>query len=149
MGRKMPDNLLEEFSRFVEVNMGLNFPKEKWADLEKGLHAVCEQFGFDDEEVFARYVMSPALSKRQIEILASGLTVGETYFFREKKAFDAFAMMLKTLLPDLRDWSITILAQSGKRLIFNPLRLAGEGKNTERKGAETGGNGGIKEGCLS
>lgn len=145
MGKRIPDNLIEEFSRFVEVNMGLSFPKEKWADLEKGLHSVCGQFGFDNQEVFARHVMSLTLSKRQIEILAGGLTIGETYFFREKKALEAFehlvlselirtrrgaerrlriwsagcasgeepytiAMMLKMLLPDLKDWNITILA---------------------------------------
>ncbi len=145
MGKRMPDNLLVDFSRFVEVHMGLSFPKEKWADLEKGLRSVCEQFGCDNEETFARHVMSTALSKRQIEMLAAGLTVGETYFFREKNSFDAFehvvlseairtrrgadrnlriwsagcasgeepytiAMMLKMMLPDLKDWNIAILA---------------------------------------
>jgi len=146
MGKRVPDNLLAEFSRFVEVNMGLSFPKEKWGELEKGLHSVCGQFGGGaDEETFARHVMSTPLSKRRIEMLAGGLTVGETYFFREKNAFDAFghivlakaagmrgsadrnlriwsagcasgeepytiAMMLKMLLPDLKDWNITLLA---------------------------------------
>ncbi len=146
MGKRVPDNLPAEFSRFVEVNMGLSFPKEKWGELEKGLHSMCGQFGGGaNEEIFARHVMSTPLSKRRIEMLAGGLTVGETYFFREKNAFDAFghivlakaagmrgsadrnlriwsagcasgeepytiAMMLKMLLPDLKDWNITLLA---------------------------------------
>ena len=29
MGKRIPDNLLEEFSGFIEVNMGLSFPKEE------------------------------------------------------------------------------------------------------------------------
>ena len=106
---------------------------------------MCEQFGYDNEETFARHVMSTALSKRQTEMLAACLTVGETYFFREKNVLDAFeylvlsewirtrrgadrrlriwsagcasgeepytiAMMLKMLLPDLKDWNISLLA---------------------------------------
>ena len=145
MGKMIPDSLLEEFSGFVEVNMGLCFPKEKRADLEKGLRSACAQFGCDNEEAFARHVMSADLSKRYIEMLASALTVGETYFFREKIALDAFehvvlselistrsgaernlriwsagcssgeepytiAMMLKMLLPELKEWNVTILA---------------------------------------
>ena len=137
--------MLAEVSRFVEANMGLSFPQEKWGDLERGLHDVCVQFGYDNEEIFARDVMSPALSKRQIEMLASGLTIGETYFFREKNALEALgypvlaelirtrrggeqnlriwsagcatgeepytiAMMLTMLLPDLKEWNITLLA---------------------------------------
>jgi chemotaxis protein methyltransferase CheR len=90
MGKRMPDNLIDAFSRFVEVNMGLSFPKERRSDLEKGLHAVCEQFGYDDQEAFARHLMPFGVSKRHIEMLAVGLTIGETYFFREKNALDAF-----------------------------------------------------------
>ena len=41
---------------------------------------------------------SAALTKPQLEVLASHLTVGETYFFREKKMFDALA---GTFLPEL------------------------------------------------
>lgn len=145
MDKRLPDNLVEEFSRFVEAHMGLHFPKEKWPDLERGLQHVCREFGCDSEEAFARHAMSSNLSKRQIEMLASCLTIGETYFFREKRALDAFeeillsefvrtrrgagrrlriwsagcssgeepytiAMMLKMLIPDLKDWNISIIA---------------------------------------
>ena len=89
MGKRLADNLLARFSGFVELHMGLSFPREKWADLEKGLRAACEQFGGADEETFVRKVMSASLSRRQIEMLAAYLTVGETYFFREKKALEA------------------------------------------------------------
>jgi chemotaxis protein methyltransferase CheR len=145
VGKRISDNLLKEFSGFIEVNMGLSFPEEKWAELEKGLQSVCKQYGSDNEETFARDAMSSALSKRQIEMLAAALTVGETYFFREKNSLDAFeylvlsewirmrrdtdqrlriwsagcssgeepysiAIILKMLLPDLKDWNISILA---------------------------------------
>ena len=153
MNKRISDNLLAEFSRFVEANMGLSFPQEKRGDLERGIHLICAQSGADNEETFVRHVMSAELSKRQAGILAAGLTVGETYFFREKCAFDAFehlvlarvngirhrtdrnlriwsagcasgeepysiAMKLKMLLPDLKEWNISILATD-----INPVFL--------------------------
>ncbi len=29
--------LLEQFSKFVAERMGLNFPRERWSDLERGV----------------------------------------------------------------------------------------------------------------
>ncbi|HAJ27766.1 MAG TPA: chemotaxis protein CheR [Syntrophus sp. (in: bacteria)] len=153
MGKMITDNLLAQFSGFVESHMGLSFPQEKWPDLEKGLRAACGQFGGDQEETFIREFMAASLSRRQIEILAACLTVGETYFFREKNVLEAvkylalaeiirtrrgadqsiriwsagcaggeepytIAMMLQMLVPDLKEWNITILATD-----INPLFL--------------------------
>jgi chemotaxis protein methyltransferase CheR len=101
----MPETLLEKFSRFIEVNMGLSFPREKWGDLEKGIHSICRQFGSDDEEAFVRFVISTPLSKRQIEMFASGLTIGETYFFREKKMFDALKHIVRSDFVRIRSGS--------------------------------------------
>ena len=98
-------------------------------------------------------------SRNQIEILASYLTIGETYFFREKQTFEileeriladliktrrqnerrlriwsagcctgeepySIAMLLSKMLPDLKDWNISILATD-----INPrfLHKASEG----------------------
>jgi len=90
MGMRLANGLLAEFSGFVARSIGLSFPKERWPDLEKGLTSLCEHAGWGNEEDFARHIMSSALTKRQIEMLAGGLTVGETYFFREKNCLDAF-----------------------------------------------------------
>lgn len=153
MGKRITDNVLAQVSDFVESHMGLSFPPEKWPDLEKGLHAACDQFGGDQKETFIREFMVARLSKRQVQILAACLTVGETYFFRENKVLEAvkyhalaemirarrgtersiriwsagcaggeepytIAMMLQMLMPDLKEWNITILATD-----INPLFL--------------------------
>ena len=39
-----------------------------------------------------------ALSQRQLEVLASYLTVGETYFFREKRSLE---VLEKDIVPEL------------------------------------------------
>ncbi len=98
MRRILSESLLEQFSRFVESNMGLSFPKEKWNDLDRGVQYACKEFGCDNEETFAENMMTSPLTKRLIEILAGSLTVGETYFFREKIVFEAFEYQI---LPEL------------------------------------------------
>jgi chemotaxis protein methyltransferase CheR len=98
MRQILSESLLEPFSRFVESNIGLSFPKEKWNDLDRGIQYACKEFGYDNEETFAENMMTSPLTKRQIEILAGSLTVGETYFFREKIVFEAFEYQI---LPEL------------------------------------------------
>ena len=88
MGKRIPDNLLEELSRFIESSMGLSFQKVRRADLERGIGCAATEFGFGDAESCIRWLLSSHLSKGQIETLASYLTVGETYFFRDGKSFD-------------------------------------------------------------
>lgn len=98
MGKRIPDTMLDEFSRFVGSTMGLNFPKEKWADLERGIGSAAREFGFGDAESCIRWLMSSHLSKGRVETLASYLTVGETYFFRDGKSFD---ILKEQIIPGL------------------------------------------------
>lgn len=90
--------LLEQFSRFVAGTMGLHFPQSRWRTLEQGVAAVARNFGFADAEACIRGLMAAPLAGEQIEILASCLTVGETYFWREEKSF---ATLRETILPEL------------------------------------------------
>jgi chemotaxis protein methyltransferase CheR len=78
--------------------MGLNFPSERWADLKRGLAGAAGEFGFADVAGCAEWLLSASLTKAQIQMLASHLTVGETYFFREKQTFDVLA---ESVLPEL------------------------------------------------
>ncbi|MHB8881012.1 MAG: CheR family methyltransferase [Thermodesulfovibrionales bacterium] len=98
MGTTIPDNVLSTFSRFVESNMGLSFPKEKWSDLERGIRSAASEFSAGDAESCVKWLMSARLSKGQVETLASHLTVGETYFFRDRKCFD---ILEKHIIPGL------------------------------------------------
>ena len=43
-------------------------------------------------------LLSASLTRRQVEILACHLTVGETYFFREKKSF---GVLEERIFPEL------------------------------------------------
>ncbi|MFZ4394568.1 MAG: CheR family methyltransferase [Kiritimatiellia bacterium] len=98
MNNDISNLLLAQFSEFVAAHMGLHFPAERWPDLQRGIRNAAPEFGFADEEPCVRWLMSTALTRQQIEVLAGNLTVGETYFFREKQAFEVLA---ERVLPEL------------------------------------------------
>lgn len=94
-----PD-LLRRFREFVAEQLGLQFPDARLGDLERGLRAAVLEFGFDDEASCLLWLLSSPLTQQQVEVLAGNLTVGETYFFRERKIFDSLA---DRILPEIMD----------------------------------------------
>lgn len=141
----VPDALWRRLSEFIAQNTGLHFPPERRSDLQRGFTAAAAEFGFEDSAHYADWLLSTSLTRPQLHTLASHLTVGETYFFRERKTFDALAqsilpelisrrrgraqrlrlwsaacstgeepyslaILVQQLLPDWRDWHVTILA---------------------------------------
>jgi chemotaxis protein methyltransferase CheR len=91
-------NYLSKLSEFLGTQMGLHFREERWIDLLKGIRSAAKEFGFSDVETCIQWLLSSPLKKSQIEILACHLTVGETYFFREAKIFDALEKHVLPLL---------------------------------------------------
>ena len=155
--------LLSQLSKSVARQMGLHFPRERWADLERGIRSAAREFDFEDVESCIQWLISSQLAKKTIELLASYLTIGETYFFRENKTFKvleeqilpelirsrrqnerylriwsagcatgeepySIAILLRRMIPNLKDWNITILATD-----INPrfLEKASEGIYSE------------------
>lgn len=94
-----PDrDLLREVSRLVAERMGLHFPEERWADLARGLRAAGQELGFEYPDACVGWLKTRELTIRQVEMLASHLTVGETYFFRDPESFQALE---REILPPL------------------------------------------------
>jgi chemotaxis protein methyltransferase CheR len=75
MAHQLSSFLLARLATLVATELGLHFPKERWRDLERGVSAAAREFGFTDVVACSQW-------------LAGHLTVGETYFFREKTLFD-------------------------------------------------------------
>ena len=92
------DELLSRATELVARHMGLHFPRERYEDLERGLCAAVPDLGFQNIESCLESLVSCALTRSQIEILASHLTIGETYFFRESAAFQTLE---EYILPEL------------------------------------------------
>ncbi len=99
MNASPPANpLLAPFSEWVAGHLGLHFPPERYDDLQRGVGEACSELGFGECESCMRGLMSMALTRERSETLASYLTVGETYFFRDRKTFEALE---KTILPQI------------------------------------------------
>ena len=159
MNNSLSDDLIIDLIKFLNSNMGLHFPKNRWGELEKKISDLAEENGFQDAGDFIRQLLSESPAKSRIEHLASYLTVGETYFYREPRSFEvlkenilpemiqdrrktgkrlriwsagcctgeepySIAVLLTRLIPDVKDWNITILATD-----INPsfLKKAREG----------------------
>lgn len=145
MPRTLSDQQLSCLSEYVTSWLGLHFPQKRWRDLERNICHAALELGFEDTDACIEQLVSGRLGKGREEVLASHLTIGETYFFREQKSFDilenhilpdliasrrgrdqrlriwsagcstgeepySLAILLSRLIPDLRDWQITILA---------------------------------------
>jgi len=89
MAHPFPDTVLSGLSDLLGEMMGIHFPRERWKDMERGISAAARELGFKDIQSCIRGLLTSAMSRTQLEILASHLTIGETYFFREPKSFEA------------------------------------------------------------
>jgi chemotaxis protein methyltransferase CheR len=142
MEAETPEILLSRISEFVAQAMGWDYPPSRHGDLRRGIAAAAKELGFDSAADCAHRCLAGVMTKPQLDRFASYLTVGETYFFRESKAFEnlandilpklagrtdrtlriwsagcctgeepySIAILLRELLPDWRQWKITILA---------------------------------------
>jgi chemotaxis protein methyltransferase CheR len=89
MTAKISEAALSKLSDFVACHLGLHFPRERWADLQRAVGGAAEELGCrKDLDRYVQTLLSPDLPHSQLQLLASHLTVGETYFFREKRSLE-------------------------------------------------------------
>ena len=98
MSKEISTTLLKEFGQHVTRQMGLHFSERNWNSLRRGLKSAAKEFGYTDSAACARWLLSSRLSDTQIDILARHLTIGETYFFRDMKTFEALE---NKVLPEI------------------------------------------------
>lgn len=98
MNRKLTDIELSMVCEVIATRIGLHFPRERWAILNRNLALAAREFGFHDVRGFIQWFLSTTLNKDQIDILASYLTCSETYFWREPQVFTA---LTDFILPEL------------------------------------------------
>jgi chemotaxis protein methyltransferase CheR len=98
MTQAISHTLLAQLSDVIAAQMGLHFPQARWHDLERGIQAAAREWMFPDAETCIQWLVASPLTRHQIALLATHLTVGETYFFREPQVF---AMLEEHILPAL------------------------------------------------
>ncbi len=98
MTRSLSDELLSQAADLIAAQLGLHFPTARWDELERGIGAAARELDCKDVQSFIRSLTSSPCTKSQIEVLASHLTVGETYFLRDKQIFE---ILEGHVLPEL------------------------------------------------
>lgn len=88
----------EKINSFINSKMGLNFPIERKGDLAKALNNAASDFQLENASDLVDYLISSPLSDNEFQILSRHLTIGETYFFREKIIFD---ILRNIILPEI------------------------------------------------
>jgi chemotaxis protein methyltransferase CheR len=96
--QSIPDALLPRLSEYLTAKIGLHFSTRNRNELHQKMTAAMKDFGFENVGEFIEWLLSSSPTQKQIEILASYLTVGETYFFREKHVFK---ILEERIIPEL------------------------------------------------
>ena len=98
-----------EVSRLISNNIGINIAVDKWNDIEHKITNACSELKITDHDTFINLLINSELTKEQLEILATHLTVGETYFYRETEAIDVFkSHLLPKLIEQRTNFNQTI-----------------------------------------
>ena len=98
MSSEISRETLARLSDYLKTQMGLYFPENRWDELRKKMAQAMKDFDYRDLSGFIEWLVSSPRSRQEIEILASHLTVSETYFWREPRVFDA---LVEQILPEL------------------------------------------------
>lgn len=141
----MTEPALIELRKFLLSNLGLNYNDSQDKELCNKIGKAAKSFNYSNNHEFITWLIRQELNQEQTEKLASAMTIGETYFFREKKALDylknlflpnlllkrrnegkylriwsagcatgeepySIAILLRSIIPDIDSWDITILA---------------------------------------
>ncbi|MDZ7832353.1 MAG: CheR family methyltransferase [Desulfobacterales bacterium] len=89
MHLSLSEQILSDISRFITARTGLSFPRPKWKTLAKSIAAAARETGFDEPARYARKILESAAPAELLEPLVGHLTIGETYFLRDKHMFQA------------------------------------------------------------
>jgi chemotaxis protein methyltransferase CheR len=82
----IPENLLRDISGLIGSQTGLHFPPKKWSALKKAAQNTAAAHGMNVRD-FMEGLLSPCADGQMLNALVNHLTIGETYFLRDKHLF--------------------------------------------------------------
>lgn len=93
------EGYLSDISERIAEILGLNFQANQWIDMERRLIAAAKDLKIDYSISGINEWLSQAqFTNVELNALSAHLTIGETYFFREKPALD---LIIQKILPEL------------------------------------------------
>lgn len=95
---RLPPEVCRDAQALIASRLGLDFPEHRRADLERGLLRACRNSSIQAPQAYLAWLATLADESPEWRRLAGHLTVGETYFFRDRAAFEALE---RDVLPSL------------------------------------------------
>lgn len=86
-----------QLSSLIAETSGLHFPRDRWPDLLRGVQSLSARAGVEPE-TYVLNLLTPPRDPAGIYSLVHELTIGETYFMRDKAMFDSLTL---NVLPEL------------------------------------------------
>jgi len=86
---RLSDEVLLQARALIARRLGLDFPERRQADLERGLARALRTSSILEPETYLAWMATKPDEDPEWRRLAGHLTVGETYFFRDRSCFDA------------------------------------------------------------
>ncbi|MCI0407904.1 MAG: chemotaxis protein CheR [Acidobacteria bacterium] len=86
---RLSEELCLQAQALIASRLGLDFSKGRQADLERGLVRACRTSSVSAPETYLAWLTTLPDESTEWRRLASHLTVGETYFFRDRALFEA------------------------------------------------------------
>jgi chemotaxis protein methyltransferase CheR len=99
---RLSPELCAEASALIAGRLGLDFPPGRQADLERGLLRACKTSPASTPAAYLAWLATMPDSSPEWRRLAGQLTVGETYFFRDRAAFEALERHVLLPMIDAR-----------------------------------------------
>ncbi|HJV80123.1 CheR family methyltransferase [Noviherbaspirillum sp.] len=101
--------LLNQLEARIEAEIGLSFPAPKRRDLTNAMREMAASAGFECAKDCIDWLLADPWDGAKSKMCARHLTVGETYFFREPRAFDLVCDYTREKMAEddarLRIWS--------------------------------------------
>ena len=98
MNDKILKPVLLRFNKFIKNYIGVYFPDNHLHNLERKITLITRKYNSKKTESFIEWLISAPITKEKEEIIIKHFTVGETYFFRDKRSFDYIE---KQIIPEL------------------------------------------------
>lgn len=86
---RLSDEVCRQARALIASRLGLDFPAGREADLERRFLSACHTSSYSAPETYLAWLATLPAESQEWRRLAGHLTVGETYFFRDRASFAA------------------------------------------------------------
>ena len=94
----LDENIIQSLSEYIQSTIGLYFPPEKYNELKYKITELSKENGYSNFSSFAKSIIERKKDVQFLELLSAKLTIGETYFWRDR---ELFRLLETKILPEL------------------------------------------------